>query len=55
MNKNLYTNESVWSLSLFYPDLQEDLERKKRRKYSAAIHIVVFFQPFYPGDVIGGY
>ena len=29
MDKNWYTNESVWILSLFYPDLQEDLTKKK--------------------------
>ena len=26
MDKNWYTNESVWSLSTFYPDLLEDLK-----------------------------
>ena len=29
MDKSWYTNESVWSLSFSYPDLQEDLEKKK--------------------------
>ena len=32
MDENWYTNESVWSLSFFYPDLQEDLEKKKKKK-----------------------
>ena len=31
MNENCYTNESVWSLSFFYPDPQEDLKKKKKK------------------------
>ena len=31
MNENWYTNESVWSLSFFYPDPQEDLKKKKKK------------------------
>ena len=34
MNKNWYTNESVWSVSFFYPDFQEDLEKQKQNKKS---------------------
>ena len=30
MDENLYTNESVWSLSFFYPDPQEDKKKKKK-------------------------
>ena len=30
MDKNWYTNQNVRSLSFLYPDLQEDLEKKKR-------------------------
>ena len=32
MDENWYTNESVWSLSFFYPDPQEDLKKKKKKK-----------------------
>ena len=32
MDENWYTNESVWSLSFFYPDPQEDLGKKKKKK-----------------------
>ena len=32
MDENWYTNESVWSLSFFYPDPQEDLKKKKNKK-----------------------
>ena len=32
INDNWYTNESVWSLSFFCPDLQEDLTKKKEAK-----------------------
>ena len=31
MDENWYTNESVWSLSFFYPDLQGDLKKKKKK------------------------
>ena len=31
MDENWYTNESVWSLSFFYPDPQEDQEEKKKK------------------------
>ena len=31
MDKNWYINESVWSLSFFYPDLQEDLKEKEKK------------------------
>ena len=31
MDKNWYTNESVWSLNFFYPNLQEDLKKKKKK------------------------
>ena len=30
MDENWYTNESVWSLSFFYPDPQEDKKKKKK-------------------------
>ena len=30
MDENWYTKESVWSLSFFYPDPQEDQKKKKR-------------------------
>ena len=29
--RNWYTDESVWSSSFFYPDLQEDLKKKKKK------------------------
>ena len=32
MDENWYTNESVWSLSFFYPDPQEDQRKKKQKK-----------------------
>ena len=32
MDENWYTNESVWSLSFFYPDPQEDQKKKKEKK-----------------------
>ena len=36
MDENWYTNESVWSLSFFYPDPQEDLKEKKKKIYVLA-------------------
>ena len=34
IDKNWYTNESVWSLSFLYPDLQEDLDEKESHRPS---------------------
>ena len=31
MDENWYTDESVWSLSIFYPDLQEDKKKEERK------------------------
>ena len=38
MDENWYTNESVWSLSFFYPDPQEDLKKKKKKKKEDNTH-----------------
>ena len=37
MDENWYTNESVWSLSFFYPDPQEDKKKKKKKILHSSI------------------
>ena len=37
MDENWYTNESVWSLSFFYPDPKEDEKKKKSKAKSEVI------------------
>ena len=32
MDENWYTNKSVWSLSFFYPDPQEELKKEKKKQ-----------------------
>ena len=39
MDENWYKNESVWSLSFFYPDPQEDQKEAKKKKKKRIYHI----------------
>ena len=39
MDENWNTNESVWSLSFFYPDPQEDLKKKKKKNRDLTRHL----------------
>ena len=37
MDENWYTNESVWSLSFFYPDPQEDKKKEEKKKNANSV------------------
>ena len=61
MDKNWYTNESVWNPSFSYPKLQEDLKKKKKKVRASLFctrHVVVrrpqghvYFAPVCPAQI----